>query len=114
MLREAFVAGRLDLAQLCDRAGQAYGAATWRELHELTADLPSEPGGPMYPWTGAGIRPEAWAGDEARHLFAPSLLLGLALVAVVLAAWAPAAVIPLGLLSLSALSAAGWCAIGHR
>jgi Domain of unknown function (DUF1707) len=43
LLREAYVAGRLSREELDERAAAAYSAATWGELHDLTADLPPPP-----------------------------------------------------------------------
>lgn len=45
-LNEAFGEGRLELAELEDRVGQAYAAKTLGELRPLTADLPPPSGTP--------------------------------------------------------------------
>lgn len=42
-LRMAAGEGRLDLAELDDRLGQAYGARTYGQLRALVADLPVQP-----------------------------------------------------------------------
>lgn len=112
LLRDAYVAGCLDLSELRDRAGAAYCARTWGDLNRLTADLPA---GAALP-AGAGLPgarrvaarvPEDW--HEARgRMFAPVLPVGLAWLAIAAGVFAPAAVIPLCLLALAALSAVGW------
>lgn len=43
-LRRAFSEGRLDLAELDDRASRAYTARTWADLRAVTADLPAVSG----------------------------------------------------------------------
>ncbi len=62
MLRDAYVAGRLDLAGIRDRAGAAYAAQTWGELQELTADLPGESDKPS--WAPPGVAAPAAAGNR--------------------------------------------------
>jgi DUF1707 SHOCT-like domain len=109
VLQDAYVAGRLDLTELRDRAGAAYRAWTWAELCELTDDIPL-PGPVMRPepmvpaWSGAPGPGRGW-------LAAPLLLITLAVLAVVTAAWESPAAIPLLVLSLSVLSAAGCSAL---
>jgi hypothetical protein len=50
LLQRNFAEGRLTQAELEERAGAAYAAQTWAQLHDLTADLtsgqqqPSQPG----------------------------------------------------------------------
>ncbi len=39
-LREAYVAGRLSLDEFSERTDVVFSATTWRELGEVTADLP--------------------------------------------------------------------------
>ena len=73
MLRNAYAAGRIDLAELHDRAGAAYTATTWGELRALTADLPAgqvrSPGsiGRRIPRRGRPARPRAAAATRC-HL----------------------------------------------
>ncbi|MGH3154522.1 MAG: DUF1707 SHOCT-like domain-containing protein [Streptosporangiaceae bacterium] len=43
VLRDAFTDGRLTLDEFEERTAAAYGAKTWADLRELTADLPAEP-----------------------------------------------------------------------
>jgi hypothetical protein len=43
VLRDAFTDGRLTLDEFEERTSAAYGAKTWTDLRELTADLPAEP-----------------------------------------------------------------------
>jgi Domain of unknown function (DUF1707) len=110
VLRDAYVAGRLDLAELRDRSGAAYQARTWADLYELTDDIPRP---------GLVPRPElqvpAWSrsarGPGPGWLAAPLLLITLAVVAVATAAWESPAAIPLLVLCLSVLSAAGCSAM---
>ena len=62
ILCDAFAVGRLNLADICDRAGAAYSARTWGDLRRLTADLPSQ--------GVTAIRPgsiEGRSGIELRH-----------------------------------------------
>lgn len=113
-LRAAYAAGRLDLHELRDRAGAAYGARTWGELRGLTADLPI--------WLDLAhgpARPGAQAGAEARigqpglsgrsgWPFAPMGLMGIVWLGIAVAARVPPAAIPLLLLALFALRAACW------
>lgn len=40
LLSEAYAVGRLNRAELDERAAAAYSAKTWGELRDLTADLP--------------------------------------------------------------------------
>jgi hypothetical protein len=40
LLHCAYTAGRLDLDELRERSGAAYAAISWRQLRDLTADLP--------------------------------------------------------------------------
>lgn len=110
VLQDAYVAGRLDLAELRDRAGTAYRAWTWAELCELTDDIPlPDPGAlpepPVPAWPGT--MPAAGPG----WLAAPLLLITLAVLAVGTAAWESPSAIPLLVLCLSVLSAAGCSAM---
>jgi|SRR6185437_3662377 len=109
-LREAYAAGRLDLAELRQRAGAAYGARTWGELRPLTSDIPvwviAAPGRP--PATALGTA----AGSGPGRLTAPVLLITLAAGAGVAAAWASAALLPLLILSTFILLAAA-CSLNY-
>jgi hypothetical protein len=42
-LREAYMAGRLNLDEFDERMTSAYAAKTWGDLRELTLDLPVQP-----------------------------------------------------------------------
>lgn len=118
VLREAYVAGRLDLGEFSARVGAEYSARTWAELRNLTDDLPSRPGTsyPRPPAAGAwtGDEADAWSADEAHPAPGrppvPVFLIALACPGLAGAAWWPAALIPLIILSLPALAAAGWSA----
>ena len=68
LLRDAYVAGRLDLAGIRDRAGAAYAAQTWGQLQELTADLPGESDRPSWarPGAAAAPRPGTVAGGTTQ------------------------------------------------
>lgn len=65
-LRRAFSEGRLDLAELDDRASRAYTARTWADLRALTADLPAVPG-------RAGRIPSAKNGAPVVRSYPPLL-----------------------------------------
>lgn len=43
ILREAYVAGRLSLAEFDERTSAAFASRTWGELRALTSDLPTKP-----------------------------------------------------------------------
>ena len=43
VLRDAYVAGRIDLGERNDRTTAACTAGTWGDLRNLTADLPARP-----------------------------------------------------------------------
>lgn len=108
-LRHAYTVGRLDLNELCDRAGAAYAAPTWGDLRVVTADLP---GGPE---AGLDFRPDqedspvrARPAGEPGRPFAPMRIMGIIWLAIASAAPIPLAAIPLGLLALFALWAACW------
>lgn len=107
VLRDAYVAGRLDLRELRDRAGAAYCARTWEDLCLLVEDIPA---GQSILHTD-GLQERLWyrpAGKYGpRRPVASMLLLALASLAIVAAAWRSAAAIPLIVLSLTVLSAAG-------
>jgi Domain of unknown function (DUF1707) len=115
VLREAYVAGRLDMTEFQERIDAAYSAKTEGELHRLTADLPegavlSGSGGETGSYReGTDVNQEParpFAGRPfARRPFAPvwgtvAVWLAIAAVAHV------AAAIPLVLLSLFVLSTA--------
>jgi hypothetical protein len=111
VLREAYVAGRLNLSELRDRAGAAYAASTWDDLRELTADLLGglvEASGREHVGIEAyhGIR--ACADGQRRRPFAPMLIMALVWLAIAAAAPMPAAAIPLVGLALFAMWAAWW------
>lgn len=111
VLRDAFVDGRLDLAELGDRAGAAYRARTWADLCGLTDDLLTRPGLPVLGKLQAPGWSRAMLVSAPGWLVAPILLIVLAVAALAAAAWASAAAIPLLVLSLSLLSAAGCSAL---
>jgi hypothetical protein len=111
VLRDAYAAGRLDLDEFDQRTTAAYAAKTWGNLRELTSDLPAQPrlgadlaesGTPAPAAVDAGVR------FAPRRPFVPVLPIALVWLAVAAAAHATAAVIPLVLLSLFVLRAAGW------
>lgn len=43
ILRDAYVAGRLTLAEFDQRTSAAFASRTWGELRKLTSDLPAKP-----------------------------------------------------------------------
>lgn len=107
LLREAYAVGRLGLSDLRDQASRAYRAATWGDLWRLTADLPS-----WRPVTEerleVQVSPKAELPPALGRERAPVPLVVLAFLAVAAAVCLPAAVVPLIILSLSVLSAAGF------
>jgi hypothetical protein len=113
VLRDAYAAGRLDLDEFDQRTTAAYSAKTWGDLRELTTDLPVEPrlGADLAAVETDAAKPEAVdAGVQfgPRRPFVPVLPIALVWLAIAAAAHATAAVIPLVLLSLFVLRAAGW------
>ncbi len=110
VLQDAYVAGRLDLAELRDRAGAAYRAWTWAELCELTDDIP-RPAPGLRPEPQVLARSGAARSAGPGRLAAPLLLIMLGVLAVASAAWESPAAIPLLVLSLSVLTAAGCSAL---
>ncbi|HEY4464397.1 MAG TPA: DUF1707 domain-containing protein [Streptosporangiaceae bacterium] len=113
VLREAYAAGRLDLDEFDERTSTAYSAKTWDGLRELTSDLPAQPrlGADLAEPEPDAPKPEAVdAGLQfgPRRPFVPILPIALVWLAIAAAAHATAAVIPLVLLSLFVLRAAGW------
>lgn len=113
VLCEAYVACRLELSEVRERAGAAYSARTRGDLHGLTADLPSGPGLPAAGELKAGM----WSGTgfpyRSGRPYAPLMLLPLAVLAMSAIAWIPSAAVPLIILSPSVLFAAG-CSARHR
>lgn len=108
-LRDAYVVGRLDLDEVRVRARAAYAARTWGDLHALTADLPvgqgvagSEVSTPAAVQAWSGEREHPALGRSAAVLAALVLLAALGCLGLA-AGWQPTAVIPLTILSLSAL-----------
>lgn len=111
VLRDAYVAGRLDLTELGDRAGAVYAASTRGDLRELTADLLCGPTRASWQehleigaYHGIGGCPDGQRGRP----FAPMLIMALIWLAIAAAASMPAAAIPLVGLALFALRAACW------
>lgn len=111
VLRDAYAAGRLDPDEFDQRTTAAYAAKTWGDLRELTSDLPAQPrlgadlaesGTPGPAAVDAGVR------FAPRRPFVPVLPIALVWLTVAAAAHATAAVIPLVLVSLFVLRAAGW------
>jgi hypothetical protein len=113
VLRDAYAAGRLDPDEFDQRTTAAYSAKTWGGLRDLTSDLPAGPR------LGADLAaPEADAPKPAavdagvqfgpRRPFVPILPIALVWLAIAAAAHATAAVIPLVLLTLFVVRAAGW------
>jgi hypothetical protein len=111
VLRDAYAAGRLDLDEFDQRTTAAYAARTWGDLRELTSDLPAQPGlgtDLAGPGTPAPAAVNAGAQFAGRRPFVPVLPIALVWLAVAAAAHATAAVIPLVLLTLFVVRAAGW------
>ena len=113
VLRDAYAAGRLDLDEFDERTSTAYSAKTWGGLRELTSDLPAQPrlGADLAAPGADAPKPEpvdAGVQFGPRRPFVPVLPIALVWLAIAAAAHATAAVIPLVLLTLFVLRAAGW------
>lgn len=111
VLRDAYVAGRLSLSELRDRAGAAFAASTWGDLRELTADVlcgPAQPSWQEHLEIEAHHSIRACTDGQRRRPFAPMLIMALIWLAIAAAAPMPAAAIPLAGLALFALWAACW------
>ena len=107
ILRDAYVAGRIDLQEFHDRANGSYSARTWGELRDLTADLPT---GQALSHAESGADPRTgvhWPGNAPRRPFAFIWVMAVIWLSIAGAAHAAAA-IPLVLLSLFVLRAARW------
>jgi hypothetical protein len=107
VLRDAYVAGRIDLEEFHDRTDGAYSARTWGELRDLTADLPSRE---VLSHAACGADSRAGVarlGYAPRRPFAFIWVMAVIWLAIAGAAHAAAA-IPLVLLSLFVLRAARW------
>jgi len=106
VLRDAYVAGRIDLEEFHNRTDGAYSARIWGELRDLTADLPT---GQVlsHVATGADSRAGVARLGYARRPFAFIWVMAVIWLAIAGAAHAAAA-IPLVLLSLFVLRAARW------
>jgi hypothetical protein len=103
VLRDAYVAGQLDLDELRDRAGAVYRARTCAELRRLTADLrwellDSSLGGPQM----RVPKPERRAAGQR---FALMLLAGLMWVTMIATLWLPVAVFLLLVVTCAAMQA---------
>lgn len=88
VLRDAYVAGRLDLRELHDRITAACTARTWGDLRNLTADLPAWPDEAR--WL-EHLRTKAlaghnWVTSKPRRPFAPMGLMGLVWLSIAAAA----------------------------
>jgi Domain of unknown function (DUF1707) len=105
MLRNAYAAGRIDLAELHGRAGAAYSAKTWGELRDLTADLPP---GQVRSCAASGAASPAGAAQPGHAPRRPRAAIWVTAVIwlAIAAAAHTAAAIPLVLLSLFLLRAA--------
>jgi len=105
VLRDAYVAGRIDLGEFHDRTDGAYSARTWRELRDLTADLPT---GQVLVTSGADSHTmAARLAPAPQRPFAFIWVMAVIWLAIAVAAHVIAA-IPLVLLSLFVLRAARW------
>ena len=72
VLCDAYAAGRLNLADIRDRAGAAYSARTWGDLRRLTADLFTSQGVPAT----RPVSMQGRSGIELRHQRARPALVG--------------------------------------
>lgn len=107
VLRDAYVAGRLRPEEFDQRVGVALAAETWRELDEVTADLPSVPrpgrdaARPSSDTVSTNGRTRALSWFFAVHailVFLIVLMAGLAGRVAPAAAWPAYALVPLALL----------------
>lgn len=111
VLIDAYAADRLNLGDMRDRAGAAYRAQTWGDLRKLTIDL--GPGRVFQPApAGTGTRPGSGYRRRQDRSGVPVLLVMLAVLAMAAAVSmptvsAPLAALPLIVMSMSALFAAG-------
>jgi hypothetical protein len=104
VLRDAYVAGRLALAEFDERTSAAYAGKTWGELRVLTADLPQTPEiGVDQPRPPAAPEPTADVRVRRRPRLWPVTLV--AAIGIATDSWLLAAVaVVTGVVSLVALS----------
>jgi hypothetical protein len=80
MLKDAYVAGRLTLAEFHERTSAAFASRTWGDLRNLTGDLPARlvlgPPGPAS--SAAGRQPGTGAASQAPEPDPPVLRPGAA------------------------------------
>jgi len=107
VLRDAYVAGRIDLGEFHDRTDGAYSARTWRELRDLTVDLPTGQALSHAASDADSHTEAARLGLPPRRPFAFIWVMAVIWLAIAVAAHAAAAV-PLVLLSLFVLRATRW------
>lgn len=116
ILRDAYVAGRLTLAEFDERTGTAFASRTWGELRKLTSDLPAgQVPGPRLPAPPAerdpvpAARPacgEPTASPGLARLI-PALPIVFVWVVISLSAHSSAALVPIVVLLLMGLKFAG-------
>ena len=124
ILRDAYAAGRLTLAEFDERTTAAFAGRTWGQLRELTSDLPDQP--PLGPAGRAvpaarqgGQAPRAgevpsggpaggrWPGRGAAGRLAPALPIAFFWIAISLFSRGPGAYLPIVILLLIGLKFAG-------
>lgn len=111
ILREAYAAGRLTLAEFDERTTAALSGRTWGDLRSLTGDLPPAAGAGAQPpglvpssaAGQAGERPRPGGAEADHRRLTPVVPVALAWFAVLLAAHIPGAVIPVVFLLLVGL-----------
>lgn len=103
VLREAYAAGRLDLAELQARIQAAYTAVTWGQLGALTADLPH-----VQAHAGEVVRTRAKSPAPPALGWPAAIVLvtGLSALGISTVGWWPAVDVPALLAALLILSAA--------
>ncbi len=129
ILRDAFAAGRLTLAEFDERSSAAFAARTWGELRELTTDLPDQPwfGRQRHTAVAAGAETSAgpaaqagpgrqtraghpagdrWASQRGPSRLLPALPIAMIWLAIALFAHSPAAFVPIMVLLLIGLKSA--------
>jgi hypothetical protein len=121
ILRDAYAAGRLTLAEFDERTSAAFAGRTWGDLRKLASDLPGDlrfgPELPAAPAPAAGTRaaPAApadqaagycWPGRPLGARLIPALPIAFVWLAISLSARSAAAFVPIVILLLVGLKVA--------
>src|SRR6516164_10287075 len=125
VLRDAYTAGRLTLAEFDERTTAAFASRTWGELRKLTRDLPAPGQRPPLPAAPADVPRRAGGSADRRPRAAPAsdgpalmpvLTIALFWLALTFTTHAAGALIPVVLIVLMAMQLAGRvrCGLDHR